>query len=263
MSSIQSNGCTDKNIFHNLAESWWSDYGFFAILRYMSTNWSIPYYQRVFTQHWKDFRRKHLLDVGCGGGVLAEHFSAMGFTVTGIDPAEKAIGVARTHAVQNSFPIDYHIGYGDKLPFKDETFDIVVCNGVLEVIKDWNSVIREIARVLVHQGIFMFYTTNRTTSSKEMLEVSQENAATRFIPPNTLAWEMFITPAELTTSLEQYGLHLREIRGTKPVEDPAPGFIAMQQHNQGKISSIELAKSLGFAEGPVIEVLYMGYALKP
>ena len=96
-----------------------------------------------------------------------------------------------------------------------------------------------------------------------MIEIFQENESTRFIPPNLLAWEMFIKPEELEASLERYGLQLKEIKGVKPVDDRASGFLAMQQHNQGKISSIELAKCLGCEEGSNVENLYMGYATKP
>lgn len=253
----------DNSLFNDLAESWWSDNGFFAVLRYWSANWSIPYYQRVLTQQLESFHGRPLLDLGCGGGVVAESFAAMGFAVTGIDRSEKSVEVARSHATQNGLKIDYLTGYGDKLPFGNEAFEIVICSGVLEVIKDWDSVIREIARVLKHNGIFVFYSTNRTDASKGMIEVAQENEATCFIPTNMLSWEMFITPEELAASLEQYGLQIKEIKGSKPVEDPMPGFIAMQQHKQGAISSIELAKYLGLEEGPNVDILYMGYAVKP
>ncbi len=254
----------DNDIFNYQSESWWSDNGFGALLRYFSNPWRVPYYQRILTQQLENFCGKCLLDVGCGGGILAEEFARMGFAVTGIDPSGNSIEVARAHAAQSGLKINYLTGYGDRLPFESETFEVVACCDVLDHIKNWDTVIGEVARVLKNNGIFIYDTINRTTYSKTVLiELAQENESTRFMPPNLHMWEMFIKPEELEPSLERYGLQNKDIKGIKPVDDPTPMVMAMQQHNAGKISTIELAKCLSTGEGSYIEGFYMGYAIKP
>lgn len=254
----------NNEAYNDQAESWWSDNGFLALLRYFNNVWRLPYYQRILTQQFETPEGKRLLDVGCGGGVLAEQFAAMGFAVTGIDPSDKSIEVAQTHAAQNGFKIDYLIGYGNKMPFENETFDVVVCSDVLEHIEKWDEVIGEVARVLKSNGIFIYATINRTTSSKAgVIEAWQENDSTSYMPPNLHVWEMFIKPEELEKSLEKYGLQNREIKGIKPLDDPALVPIAMQQHKEGRISSFELIQRTYGGEGSNIDIYYKGYAVKP
>lgn len=188
----------------------------------------------------------------------------MGFDVTGIDPSDKLIEVARSHAAQSGLKINYLTGNGDKLPYENETFEVVACCDVLDHVQEWDTVIGEIARVLKPNGIFIYDTINRTDYSKAvMIDLAQENEATRFLPPNLHAWEMFIKPEELGASLERYGLQNIDLMGVVPVEDPAPMVMVMQKHNAGEISTIEFAKYLHMEEGPFIDGFYKGYAIKP
>ncbi len=254
----------DNDIYNNLSEMWWNDSGFAGLLKHITNPWRVPYFQRMLIQHLENLSGKHLLDIGCGGGILAEELAAMGFSVTGIDPSDKSIVVAKKHAKKNNLHIDYRIGYGNRLPFENETFEVVACCDVLEHIHDWDAVIGEIARVLKHNGIFVFDTINRTTASKIFfIKMFQDWKFTRFLPPNLHVWNMFIKPEELKASLERHGLHYKDIKGTKP----AVGFFQflklIRQYNTGKISSAELGKRLSAPEGSRIECTYMGYAIKP
>ena len=253
----------DYEVFNTHSESWWNENGIGTLLKYYSNPWRVPYYQRIFTQKLENFDGKRLLDVGCGGGVLAEEFALMGFTVTGLDPSDKLMEVARTHAAHNSLKINYLTGYGDKLPFEDETFEVVACCDVFDHVQEWDLIIGEVARVLKPNGIFVYDTINRTAFSKAVIiDLAQENESTSFLPPNIHAWEMFIKPEELEASLEQYGLQNQDIKGIIPVEDPTPMVTVMQQHKEGKISFIDLAKCLSPAEGTFTDGFYMGYAIK-
>ena len=102
------------------------------------------------------------MDVGCGGGFLAEEFAKDGFAVTGIDPADRSIEAARKHAADNNLEIDYRAGKEEALPFSDGSFDIVACCDVLEHVDDFSLVISEVARTLKAGGVFCFDTVNRT-----------------------------------------------------------------------------------------------------
>jgi 2-polyprenyl-6-hydroxyphenyl methylase/3-demethylubiquinone-9 3-methyltransferase len=252
----------DNDLYDEQAANWWSDDGVGAMLRYISTPWRRPYFQRVLEKQLDDFRGKCLLDVGCGGGILSEDFAVMGFAVTGLDPSGKLLDAARNHALANGLRIDYQAGYGHDLPFDNNTFDIVACCDALEHIENWQAVIGEIVRVLKDDGIFLFDTINRTTMSKIFLiKLAQEWRFTRFLPPNLHVWEMFIKPEELKGCFECYGLQAKDIRGTHP-GNPLPVLISAHQYNSGKLSVTEFAKRISPVEGPDMAGFYMGYAVK-
>jgi 2-polyprenyl-6-hydroxyphenyl methylase / 3-demethylubiquinone-9 3-methyltransferase len=252
----------DNNVYNRLADTWWDENGLLNILKAMVNPWRVPYFQRILTELQIDPSGKRALDVGCGGGLLAEEFAAMGFAVTGIDPSEASLAAARAHAAASGMRIDYRPGSGDELPFENETFDVVYCCDVLEHIPNWDAVIGEISRVLKQNGIFFYDTVNRTTFSKiVVIKMAQEWNFTRFFPPNVHVWEMFIKPEELIASLERHGLRNQDARGTK-LGNPVRMISAMRQYRTGKISGSEFGRRLGFREGSNMAGSYMGYALK-
>jgi 2-polyprenyl-6-hydroxyphenyl methylase/3-demethylubiquinone-9 3-methyltransferase len=256
----------DNDIYNRHAESWWGEDGFASMLMHISNPWRVPYFKRMLAQQLKiSPTGTRALDVGCGGGVLAEEFASMGFDVTGIDPSAGSIEAARKHAEQSGLQIDYRVGYGDRLPFEDDVFEVVSCCDVLEHIHHWEAVIAEISRVLKPGGVFLYDTINRTGLSKLIfIKLGQEWKFTRFLPPNLHVWEMFIKPEELKACLERHALEHREIQGTKPPGNPLRMVMAMRRYNTGKISAAEFGRRVGGAEeGPNIAVNYMGYAVKP
>lgn len=253
----------DNDVYNRLADTWWDETGPLYILKAAINPWRVPYFRRVLARLQIDPRGNRVLDVGCGGGVLAEEFAAMGFAVTGIDPSDKSLAVARAHAAATGLHIDYRTGYGDALPFEDETFDVVYCCDVLEHIQQWDAVIGEMARVLRRHGVLFFDTVNRTTYSQVfVIKLAQEWAYTRFFPPNVHVWEMFITPVELKMSLARYGLRCEDIRGTKLVANPIQMLKPIRRYKTGKISAAEFGKRIGFQEGSNLRGSYMGYAVK-
>jgi 2-polyprenyl-6-hydroxyphenyl methylase/3-demethylubiquinone-9 3-methyltransferase len=252
----------DNDLYSEMSSTWWSDDGVGAMLRQISTPWRLPYFQRVLTGQLSDNSGKCLLDVGCGGGILAEEFAAMGFAVTGLDPSEKLLDAARDHANANGLSIDYQAGYGHELPYEDESFDIVACCDTLEHIENWDAVIGEIARVLKNNGLFLFDTINRTIISKIFLiKMAQEWKFTRFLPPNLHDWQMFIKPQELQSAIERFGLRQKEIKGTQPA-NPIPVALSAHQYNTGKMSLTEFAKRISPRQGSDMAGFYMGYATK-
>jgi 2-polyprenyl-6-hydroxyphenyl methylase / 3-demethylubiquinone-9 3-methyltransferase len=252
----------DNDVYNRLAHTWWDEKGLLNILKAAVNPWRVPYFRFILTELQIEPKSKPTLDVGCGGGLLAEEFAAMGFAVTGIDPSNVSIAVARAHAAQNGLRIDFRVGYGDDLPFEDQTFEVAYCCDVLEHIPNWDQVIGEIARVLKPNGIFLYDTINRTLFSKiAIIKMAQEWRLTRFFPPDVHVWEMFIRPEELIASLERHGFENRGLRGTK-LGNPLQMLRAMRQYKNGKISSTEFGRRIGFREGPNLAGSYMGYAAK-
>jgi 2-polyprenyl-6-hydroxyphenyl methylase/3-demethylubiquinone-9 3-methyltransferase len=258
--------CIDNTIYDRHSDLWWGDTGFASLLQHVSNPWRVPYFQRILArEQMLEPGGKRLLDVGCGGGVLAEELAAMGFQVTGIDPSEQSIAAARSHAHAKGLRIDYQTGSGERLPFGDGTFDVVSCCDVLEHIHGWDTVIAHVSRVLRPGGIFIYDTINRTMISKVVfIKLAQECTFTRFLPPRLHAWDMFIKPEELSGSLNRHGLRNVEIRGTKPPGNPVRMLMAMRNYGKGRITASEFGKQVGgSAEGPNIDINYMGHAIKP
>jgi 2-polyprenyl-6-hydroxyphenyl methylase / 3-demethylubiquinone-9 3-methyltransferase len=253
----------DNGVYNRMADTWWDENGVLNLLKSAANPWRVPYFERVLAQLKIEPQSKRALDVGCGGGVLAEEFAAMGFTVTGLDPSDQSLEAARAHAAQSGLNIDYRFGYGDKLPFENESFEVVYCCDVLEHIQNWDAVIGEVARVLKRSGVFLYDTINRTMFSKiSMIKMAQEWKFTRLAPPNLHVWEMFITPDELKASLARHGLQNKDLVGTKMNGNPIKMILALRRYKAGKVSGAELGKNIGLKEGTNISSSYMGYAMK-
>jgi len=139
----------DNEIYNRLSSTWWDEQGFLNILRTAANPGRFGYFREVLLkQVGVDPAGKKALDVGCGGGLLAEEFARLGCQVTGIDPSEPSLATARAHARQSGLDIEYRVGVGEALPFADEAFDLVYCCDVLEHVNDLAQVLAEISRVL-------------------------------------------------------------------------------------------------------------------
>jgi 2-polyprenyl-6-hydroxyphenyl methylase/3-demethylubiquinone-9 3-methyltransferase len=254
----------DNDLYNRMASSWWSEDGLLNMLKTSVNPWRVPYFQRMLAQLQIDPRGKSALDVGAGGGLLAEEFALMGFRVTGIDPSEQSIEVAKAHAQQSGLEIEYHVGDGDTLPFLSESFDVAYCCDVLEHIQNWDAVVGEVARILKPGGVFFYDTINRTRFSKLVaIKLMQEWQFTRYAPPNLHVWDMFITPDELNAAFTRHSLQNREIVGSQPGINPIQVIMAVRQFKAGKISATDLGRRMVLHESKNIAGSYMGYAVKP
>ena len=253
----------DNDLYDRLADTWWRETGFLNLLQTTLNPWRVPYFKRILAKLKIDPRASRALDVGCGGGLLTEEVAKMGFTVTGIDPSVRSIEIARAHAATRSLPIDYRQGYGHNLPFESESFDVVFCCDVLEHVANWDEVIRDISRVLRRGGVFMYDTINRTFASRlRSILIAQKWKWTRYAPPDTHVWEMFITPDEIAESFERHGLTQKDIRGTAAKGNPFQALWLVRQYSLGRISSVDFGRGIDMTEGPILSGSYMGYALK-
>jgi len=253
----------DNDLYDRLADTWWRENGFLNLLQTTLNPWRVPYFKRIMRQLQIDPTASVALDVGCGGGLLTEEVAAMGFSVTGIDPSARSLEIARAHAATRQLEIDYRLGFGHDLPFEKESFDAVFCCDVLEHVSDWDAVIRDIARVLRSGGVFMYDTINRTFASKlRSIMIAQKWKWTRYAPPDTHVWEMFITPDEIAESVGRHGLVQKDVTGTAAKGNPFQALWLVRQYSRGKISSVDFGRGIDMSEGPVLSGSYMGYALK-
>jgi len=203
------------------------------------------------------------LDVGCGGGIMAEEVAAMGFDVTGIDPSEQSIATARRHAALSALKIDYRQGAGEHLPFPDATFDLVYCCDVLEHVNDLERVISEAARVLKPGAPYVYDTINRTPVSRlVMIKLLQEWRSTAFMPPALHDWDQFIKPPEVLAHLERAGFRNVEMVGLKPAANPIQLFLLLRQVKNGAMTPAEMGRRSPMVVSKDKSVLYAGHAVR-
>ena len=251
----------DNALYDRMADSWWDEQGFLHALAALNPA-RFGYMRRMLTEELRlPSAGLQVLDVGCGGGLLAEEFARLGCAVTGVDPSEESLTAARTHAASQRLAIAYRCASGEALPFADESFDVVYCCDVLEHVNDLPRVIAETARVLKPGGIYLYDTINRTPQSRLIvIKLLQEWRWTSLMPPRLHDWNMFIRPAELRHLLEQHGLVPGGMTGLKPRAGPLHLLRALRRRKRGLLSYAEAARQMDLAESPDLSVSYIGYA---
>jgi 2-polyprenyl-6-hydroxyphenyl methylase/3-demethylubiquinone-9 3-methyltransferase len=254
----------DNQMYDRLADGWWDPNSFLYTLRSGLNPARFPYLRRTMTDTLGiDPAGTRVLDVGSGGGLLAEEFAALGCRVTGVDPSSKSVAAARAHAANSGLEIEYVEGSGEALPFETGSFDVVYCCDVLEHVDDVGKTIAEIARVLKPGGAFLFDTINRTFRSRlVMIKLMQEWDWTRCMEPNLHDWNMFIRPDELRRHIEHAGLNPGPIVGIAPKASPPRLVAALRARRRGKLDYAELGERMQMRESRDTSILFAGYATK-
>lgn len=212
-------GLAESEKYERLVERvpgvWWSASGPFAGLHELNVT-RVEYFREVFG----GFGGKRVLDVGCGGGILAETLAAEGAAVTGIDPSEKSLAEAREHAKRAGLAIDYRRGTAEDLSGAglEGTFDLVFAVDVLEHVDDLERTIAAIARVLAPGGGLGFLTHNRTIAGFLQL-IWEEEYVQHTMPEGFHDFRRFIIPEELTEKLARNGMVLQEVKGVARAGD--------------------------------------------
>jgi len=253
----------DNDVYDRLGGSWWDESSPLFLLHGITPG-RFAYFREVLAgQRAIPASGLRALDIGCGGGFLAEEFAALGCQVTGIDPSPPSIAAARAHAAGRGLRIDYLIGSGEQLPVPDSAYDLAYCCDVLEHVSDVDRVISETARVLKPGGLYLFDTINRTAKSKLLtIKLMQDWPLTRVVDAAIHDWDMFIKPAELAGLLARHALKVSEITGLGPrasVPAALGGFIAARR---GRITYGEFSRRLDIGQVASTAVSYMGFAIK-
>jgi 2-polyprenyl-6-hydroxyphenyl methylase/3-demethylubiquinone-9 3-methyltransferase len=154
-----------------------------------------------------------VLDVGCGGGILAEAMATKGATVKGIDLAEKSLKVAQLHSLESGVAVDYEqIATEDLAAREPGQYDLVTCMEMLEHVPDPASIVRACATLVRPGGTVVFSTLNRNAKSFLFAIVGAEYVL-RLLPRGTHEYEKFIKPSELAEDARTAGLTLMQMVG--------------------------------------------------
>jgi 2-polyprenyl-6-hydroxyphenyl methylase/3-demethylubiquinone-9 3-methyltransferase len=156
---------------------------------------------------------KNIIDIGCGGGILAESMAKKGATVTGIDLSEKALKVADLHGLESGISVRYEkITAEDMAEREAECYDVVTCMEMLEHVPDPASIIRACSKLVKPGGHVIFSTLNRNIKSYLFAIIGAEYVL-QLLPRGTHDYAKFITPAELTQATRNAGLQVDAMKG--------------------------------------------------
>ena len=153
-----------------------------------------------------------VLDIGCGGGLVAEPLARLGAHVTGIDPAADNIEAARRHASGQGLAIAYRAARVEDLAAEERVFDAVVCLEVVEHVPDAGAFLATCAALLRPGGLMLLSTINRTLKAYVLAIVGAEYVL-RWLPVGTHQWERFVTPEELARHFKSAGLGAPVFKG--------------------------------------------------
>jgi 2-polyprenyl-6-hydroxyphenyl methylase/3-demethylubiquinone-9 3-methyltransferase len=193
--------------FDKLASRWWDSDGESRPLHDLNP------VRFAYVAERAELRDAHVLDVGCGGGILSEALARAGAHVTGIDLAPRVLDVARLHLHESNLTVDYReIAVEDFAQESPARFDAITCMEMLEHVPDPGSVISAIAALLKPGGRAFFSTLNRTPLAFGAAIVGAEYAL-NLLPRGTHHYAQFIKPSELAMSLRQAGLDLQDVSG--------------------------------------------------
>lgn len=193
--------------FEALASRWWDHSGEFRPLHEIN-----PLRANFIDQH-SPVAGKRLVDVGCGGGILAESMAQRGAAVTGIDMGEAPLSVARMHGLESGVEVNYRQSTAENLAAEEAgTYDIVCCLEMLEHVPDPGAVIAACAALARPGGSLYFSTINRNAKAFVFAIVGAEHIL-KLLPAGTHEYAKFIKPSELAGWLREAGLVLEGMTG--------------------------------------------------
>ena len=193
--------------FSALANKWWDPNSEFKPLHDIN-----PLRLNYIDGH-AQITGKTVLDVGCGGGILAEAMAIRGATVTGIDLAEKSLKIAKLHLLESGAQVDYQcIAVETMADLHPASFDTITCMEMLEHVPDPASVVRACATLVKPGGWVFFSTLNRNLKSYLFAIIGAEYLF-NLLPRGTHAYAKFIKPSELARFARDAGLEINELVG--------------------------------------------------
>jgi 2-polyprenyl-6-hydroxyphenyl methylase / 3-demethylubiquinone-9 3-methyltransferase len=204
--------------FAREAESWWDPDGSLRVLHRLNPV-RLAFIRSELCRHFRrdpralrPFQGLELLDIGCGGGLVAEPMTRLGFAVTGIDAGAAAVAAACSHAGANGLAIDYRIATAESLAGGGAAFDAVLALEVIEHVANRDALLAAIGALLRPGGAFIGATINRTTRAFALAVVGAEYIL-GWLPRGTHDWRKFLRPSEFVLGLRRHGLYAVRLVG--------------------------------------------------
>lgn len=199
----------EVNKFDDMAARWWDPEGEFRALHHLNPT------RLKFIQQHAGISGKIILDIGCGGGILSEAMAQDGATVTGIDMSQKALTIAKLHAMETGIELDYqHTSAEQHAISHAGEYDIVTCLELLEHVPDPAGLMQAAAQLVKPGGRIFVSTINRNPKAYALAILGAEYIM-RLLPRGTHDYNRFIKPSELAHQARQAGLMLIEETGIR------------------------------------------------
>ena len=193
--------------FSALAHRWWDPNSEFKPLH------AINPLRLGWIKSFVNLEGKKVVDIGCGGGILAESIAQSGAVTTGIDLSEKALKVAELHALEVGVNLTYRSISAEALATEQpEQYDVVTCMEMLEHVPDPASVVQACAKLCKPGGTLFFSTLNRSPKSYLFAIIGAEYIL-KLLPKGTHEYAKFIKPSELVAFTRNAGLEMIGIKG--------------------------------------------------
>ncbi len=198
---------TELDKFSALAHRWWDPTSEFKPLHAIN-----PLRLDWINQH-VSLAGKKVLDVGCGGGILAESMAKLGAQTKGIDLSKKALQVAELHSLESGVALDYEYISAEDLANREAgQYDVVTCMEMLEHVPDPMSIIQACSTLVKPEGHVFFSTLNRNPKSYLFAIIGAEYLL-RLLPKGTHEYKKFIKPSELSGFVREANLEMMELMG--------------------------------------------------
>ena len=216
--SVSSIDSSEVNKFSAMAAEWWDTAGKFAPLHKFNPV-RLAFIRETAAAHFHRDSRKltpfeglTLLDIGCGGGLLAEPMARLGFQVLGADASEENIKIAAAHARQMRLPITYRCITAEELADEGKSFDVVLNMEVIEHVADLPAYLEACCRLISSGGLMFVATINKTLKSLLLAKIGAEFVL-RWVPAGTHDWNRFVGPSRLRSLLKTGGLKATKVQG--------------------------------------------------
>lgn len=206
--STQNADPSEINKFHDDLVRWWDLDGPMAMLHRMNSA------RLSFIQQYTPLTNQCALDVGCGGGLIAEALHQAGAQVTAIDLNSSAINVAKHHAAEQSLSINYHCTSIEDWVSHAQRYDVITCLELLEHLPQPASMVERCASLLKPGGTLYLSTIKRSWSAYFNAIVIAEHLL-QILPKGTHQFERFLNPSELDTWANQHNLTLQGLSGLR------------------------------------------------
>ncbi len=194
--------------FSDLAHKWWDPESEFRPLHQINP------LRLDWIDQFAHIRGKRVVDVGCGGGILAESMARRGATVLGVDLADKPLKVAQLHAMEGGVAnLDYRAVPAEDLAAEQPgAFDVVTCMEMLEHVPDPASIVRA-CTAMVKPGGWVFLSTLNRNPKSYLFAILGAEYILKLLPKGTHEFSRFIRPAELARWVRESGLELQQFKG--------------------------------------------------
>ncbi|MEX2297760.1 MAG: bifunctional 2-polyprenyl-6-hydroxyphenol methylase/3-demethylubiquinol 3-O-methyltransferase UbiG [Dongiaceae bacterium] len=204
--------------FEALANSWWDPDGPFRPLHKFNPTRLGFIRDRIALHFGRSTTDTHpfaglsLLDIGCGGGLVAEPMARLGASVTGIDAAPRNIAIARHHGAESGLAIDYRATTAEDLAASGARFDIVLSLEIVEHVADLDAFLGACCALAKPDGLMIVATLNRTAKAFALAVFGAEYVL-RWLPRGTHNWRKFVRPSELSRGLALHGAKIEQLAG--------------------------------------------------